>query len=260
MSVEVIPYVPRSMAHPDGAKLCAKHLKDKGLPSVAGWLFITLTVDRSRFSCPLEAYEFLKPKLNYFIKQMTRAGFLKSGQYIKKLEFHVDDEGWPHWHYVINERSYIHYSMINRWWPYGMTDVRRISDNDYEFEYLLKYVCKDGSLPDWLLDNYKRVRFIQTWGIFDQTEREVSEPSEDSREEPLLREKLKRWSKKATFITRNNQERVIGIQTCDLKLNFDLIWEYFVHQRDDIQTLWKKVLLNRAEQFGHFLKLKPIEI
>lgn len=255
----VVPYVPRTMLLPEGAKLCARHLKAKGMPSMVGWLFITLTIDRALFDSPHEAYEELKPKLNYFMKQMRRAGFNKSRRYIKKLEFHADEEGWPHWHLVVEERSFVHFSLVNKWWPHGMTDIRRVDERDQEFDYLFKYICKDGSIPDWILDNYKRVRFLQTWGIFESEEgsdKKHKDAEERSREEPLLREKLRRWSRKTTIVEYRHGE-VISVTTQKLIIPFEVLWGHMI-DREDIATYWQKILFTEDQliELGYYLKTK----
>jgi len=258
--IQAVPYVPRSMAHPQGVKLCHAHLVSKGLPSMSGWLFVTLTVDRSQFDSPRQCYDEVRKKhLAYFKKQLRRAGFNKSRSMLQKLEFHADDEGWPHWHLVVKESRFIDFKLLNKWWTLGHTDIRRVKKSDREFDYLFKYVCKDGSLPSWLLNNYKRVRFIQTWGIFESQETPQSLDSDcEPRDEEVLREKIKKWSKKTTLWTRLTSGELVSVYTVDLLINFMLVHNHFVG-RDDIKTYSDKIILPASDYLGAFVKTKIID-
>ena len=142
-------FVPRSWFHPKGVYKVVERLKDR-LPNVNGSLFATFTLDRTYFQMneigPSEAFDLSRShirkvfyKLRKGIKWEDKLYKIQS-PYCTKVEFHDDEEGWPHFHIIWLTKRFIPAELIASLWGYGRTNVKRITNT--EFNYLLK----DGSI------------------------------------------------------------------------------------------------------------------
>jgi hypothetical protein len=253
------PYVPRSMAHPEGHKLVRKHMEKRGLPDITGWLFITCTVDRHRYSSPHEAYEDIKSKLKDGIKKLRYHGY-KCKRWIRALEFHEDDEGWPHWHWVIDERRFIPWQLLNKCFPWGYTDIERIRDGSEVLHYVFKYITKSGTLPGWILDNYKRLRFIQTSGVFEKVEDPEVEledegkmPDGEPLQEPILREKIKRWNMKVTVVREMGEGKKPIVRVLKLRCSYMEMW-LIMRAIEDYPVYHENIYMETPQWLGEFLE------
>ena len=258
---QVRPYVPRSFAHPEGYKLCRKEMERRGLPDFTGWLFVTNTVDRERYSSPHEAYEDIKGKLKDGIKKLRYHGY-KVKRWVRAMEFHEDDEGWPHWHWVLDERRFIPWQLLNKCFPWGYTDIERIKDGGAVAGYMFKYITKSGTLPDWILDNYKRIRFIQTSGVFESDVQVFVDSEQDAGysalddadkvEEPVLREKIRRWDMKAIIVQERPNEKPI-VRTIKLNCSYLDMW-LIMRQIEEVPAYWQNIYLERPDHIGQFIE------
>lgn len=178
------------------------------LPDVSRCLFMTFTVNPELFACPKTAFCTARSKLRRVFFRL-RKGVTWEGKhyqitapYCVKVEFHQN--GWAHFHVVFLTRNYVPGELITHLWDLGRTDVRRI--NGSKFHYLLKYVTKGGSLPEWVL-GFNRLRIWQaTKGFYRElpTVEETEEPSAGKRAfrkrgSCTLGERLERWSRTAVL-------------------------------------------------------------
>jgi len=156
-------YCPASWHHPQGIHKVLRRLVPR-LPDVAGALFVTLTHDRLQFAGPGAAFDHGRPHIRKVMDRL-RKGVEWEGKryqidaaYCVKLEFHDDEEGWPHYHLIILTRRFLPVELLYELWGLGLCHVRRI-DNDH-FRYLLKYVTKRGEYPPWAMMR-QRLRIFQ---------------------------------------------------------------------------------------------------
>lgn len=161
-TIEVSPYVPCNWYSERGAQKKLSLLKKKGLPSFKDWRFLTLTVDGEKFKSAQSAYEYIKPRMRYFIREVKK--YLKIDQldYMWKLEF--QENGMPHWHMLINYKKPICVSTLFQLWGFGYVDIERCKTKG--LPYILKYISKSNEgLPSWF-KQYSRPRVFQSSGIF----------------------------------------------------------------------------------------------
>ena len=197
-SIEVVPYQPANWYSEIGAQKKLYQLEKKGLPNFYNWRFITLTVDPLKFKSAESSYEYIKPRMRYFIRALKSFLEIDSLQYSWKLEF--QENGMPHWHMLLNYKKPICVKALTKLWGYGRIDIKRCKDEF--FPYTFKYCTKsiDG-LPKWFL-KYSRPRLFQSSGIFpkdsaesvnEENGEEESEPESSSPPE-TLGERLVRYS------------------------------------------------------------------
>lgn len=144
-----------------GVRAKRKRLERKGLPNFHNWRFITLTIDQTLFSTPLEAYLAASDHMRRFLYACRKAGLWSNkAKWCWKLEFQRN--GWPHWHLLVEKRSRIDYKKLNELWNFGefATDVKRVNERgfSYNFKYAFKATEVEGEegvsqgAPDWFLD------------------------------------------------------------------------------------------------------------
>jgi hypothetical protein len=161
-------YIPTSWFHPKGVLKVLERYKDR-LPDVNRCLFVTFTLDRQFFMDqemgPGEAFDCSRHKIRKLFYKL-RQGVDWEGKtykidvpYCTKVEFHQDEERWPHFHVVWLTRKFIPAELISSIWKLGRTNVRRITNK--KFNYILKYVCKSGQAPSWVKKR-KIIRIFQT--------------------------------------------------------------------------------------------------
>jgi hypothetical protein len=156
-------YCAASWHHPQGIHKVLRRLVPR-LPDVAGALFVTLTHDRTQFAGPGSAFDNGRPHIRKVMDRL-RKGIEWEGKryqidapYCVKLEFHDDEEGWPHYHLIILTRRFVPVELLHELWGLGLCHVRRIKNDD--FHYLLKYVTKRGEYPPWAMTRH-RLRIFQ---------------------------------------------------------------------------------------------------
>lgn len=155
-------YVPESWFHPKGVYKVLKRYEDR-LPNLAGCLFATFTIDPKPFEdCgegPAEGYDITRDRIRRLFHRLRKGASWEGKRYriinpyCTKTEFH--QSGWPHYHVVWLTRSFVPSGLLAHLWRHGRVNVKRIQND--EFRYLLKYVCKGNSVPDWILQR-KRLR------------------------------------------------------------------------------------------------------
>ena len=212
-------YIPASWFHPLGIHKVLKRFWHR-LPDVAGSLFITLTIDPLDFSGPESAFKHSRKRIRKIFYAL-RKGVMWDGKvykikspYAVKLEFH--ENGWPHFHIVFLTKRFLPPDLVAHLWGFGRTDVRRIITE--EFHYLLKYVTKAQSLPDWIL-NKKRLRVFQPSRGFllpETDKKQPKEPKEDEQKVPAKRktttlgQRIVNWSRMAKIVGPTGFVRIIN--------------------------------------------------
>lgn len=156
------PFNPISWFHPRGIHRVLARLRPR-LPDVGGRLFLTFTVNPLLFADPAAAFEHSRQHLRRVFFRLRRGvewqgkTFVVDAPYCVKVEFHGNE--WAHFHAVFLTRRYVPGEVLTQLWGLGRTDVRRITNE--RFEYLLKYVTKDGGpLPEWVRSR-TRLRVFQ---------------------------------------------------------------------------------------------------
>src|ERR1700690_784576 len=161
-SFELHPYTSESWWTVGGARKKESRLRKAGLPNFASWRFVTLTIANRKISAQ-EAYVKGKDRIRRFLA-CFRAALGSSFLWCWKLEFHHDDEGYPHWHLLIEYRKRIPeelLGMVERWWGLGRINILRVEAQD--IGYLFKYVTKAAEdVPNWVGAHKGRIRVFQT--------------------------------------------------------------------------------------------------
>ncbi|MGB0412980.1 MAG: rolling circle replication-associated protein, partial [Coraliomargarita sp.] len=160
-------YVPCSWFHPKGIYKVLKRFWHR-LPNVSGCLFATFTIDREAMRRqgygPSEAFDITRDRVRKMFYELRKGVewegklYKIDAEYCTKVEFHDDEEGWPHFHVIWLTRRFVPAQMLSELWGFGRTNVKRIKNED--FHYLLKYVCKSGSIPEWV-QKRQRLRIFQ---------------------------------------------------------------------------------------------------
>ena len=199
---------PISWFHPKGIYRVLQRIKYR-LPNVGGSLFLTFTVDPSKFGSREEGFRNARDHLRQVFYRLRNGvewlgkTYKVDSPYCVKVEFHAN--GWAHFHVVFLTRRYLPGELVKCLWGLGRTDVRRISDG--KFRYLLKYVSKGGGLPEWVL-SLKRIRIWQTTQGFHrvteagpETDKLESEKGECApvkrRIHRTIGERIEKWKKSA---------------------------------------------------------------
>ena len=219
---------PSSWFHAKGIYRLLARLKPR-LPDVGGSLFLTFTVDPSKFASPGEAFSDARKHLRQVFFRLRNGvewlgkAYKIDAPYCVKVEFHAN--GWAHFHVVLLTRRYLPGVLVKCLWGLGRIDVRRISDG--KFKYLLKYVTKGGGLPEWVL-GLKRVRIWQTTQGFykaDVPKAEISEAEHEGtspipkkrRHLSTIGERIERWRKGALLQIGDEYHQIIlTAPFCDL--------------------------------------------
>lgn len=251
--IQVMPYRAKSYLCEGGGRLVHKDMVRRGMPTdFTGWLFVTLTLDREQFDHDPEAgYLAGKDRMRRFFEYLSRHGF-SFDRWIWKLEFHPDSPDWTHWHLLLDTRRFIPWEIIKRAWNLGGVDVERIENfghGEAIGRYEFKYVFKEGiGPPNWLL-KYKRIRFIQTKGIFPKQEKSKEERVEDKldrledeyqcgkdnrSEAPTIGQRLKGWARRITTVFETQEGKQVWAYelTISTESFFGRLWNLPHHLRD----------------------------
>ncbi len=199
-------HTPTSWHDPKGVVKVVQRLLPR-LPDVSGSLFHTYTLDRNLFSGPAAAFEIARDKFRKLYARL-RNGIKWEGKfyqidapYCVKVEFHEDEDGWPHFHVIYLTHRYIPSALLDHLWAFGRVNVKRITNDD--FHYLLKYVAKGVGYPEWVLSRH-RIRIFQSSRGFLKP-LEGPEPEAKGTKKKLkrasytIRERLERWARMGLF-------------------------------------------------------------
>lgn len=218
LSGTVSPYIPKSWFHPLGIFKVVADMMPR-LPDVTGSLFLTFTTNQTFFAGPESAYDYSRKRLRklfYALRQGVEwegKTYRMDAPYCVKVEFHKN--GWAHYHVIFLTKRHLPGALLNHLWGLGRTNVKRITNKD--FHYLLKYVCKGGEIPDWVLKR-TRIRIFQTSKGFYAIPRDKPKPeTEDGEDEApetdgkaktelTIGERIEQWKFRATFIVNSNEK------------------------------------------------------
>lgn len=206
---ELREYIPESWFHERGRHKVLKRLTPR-LPNVSGKLFLTFTVDPAHYSCPEAAFDHSRDRLCRIFHRLRRGvtwegkAYKIDSPYAIKHELHKG--GWAHYHAIFLTRSYLPKELLNHLWGLGFTHVRRISS--HKFRYLLKYVTKSGTLPDWVLDRNRLRIFQSSKGFLAPVERAPQTAKDDQSDEEgpkrpptTIGQRIELWKRKAILRT-----------------------------------------------------------
>ena len=213
MSAILRPYNPASWFHPKGIFKVLARLNPK-LPNVDGMLFLTFTFDQALFANPSLAFDHGRDRLRRIFYALRKGVEWEGKRYVidepycVKVEFHAN--GWAHFHVIFLTRRFLPGALLNELWGYGRTNVKRITDD--KFRYLLKYVTKAGTLPDWALQR-RRLRVFQSSRGFYTTATESKQPKKQSvslrrRRGGSIGQRIERWQRTALLQTGDQFEQV----------------------------------------------------
>ena len=242
MSTRIIKeFVPRSWFHPKGVYKVVERLKDR-LPNVNGSLFATFTLDRTYFQMneigPSEAFDLSRSHIRKVFYKL-RKGIIwedklykTQSPYCTKVEFHDDEEGWPHFHIIWLTKRFIPAELIASLWGYGRTNVKRITNT--EFNYLLKYVCKSDSVPSWVGEK-KLVRIFQSSkGFLKPIEKPKKEKNPNPIQRPkrtfqTIKERMEKYRKMALLIDERFSDRGKMYRQIELNDEFLILLDRLVY-------------------------------
>jgi hypothetical protein len=226
------PYGPHSWWHELGRGKMVRRLQARGFPSLFGWLFVTLTIDRERerFDCPAKAFERGRDRIRRAIARLRERHDIK--RYFVKFE--LTEAGWPHWHLGLDCRDFIENEHLESVWGLGFTKIKRVK-KPRDFKYLFKYVTKDTAgdgVPDWVMDYPKTIRVFQTSsGFFGDPKQAAPSVGQEKTERKVvtLRDKWLGWLKRG--VVRGRAVGGYGISV-NLKRSFT---DIFIEQTDNGQ-------------------------
>ncbi len=233
-------YVPCSWFHPIGIKKVLKRFWHR-LPNVANCLFATFTIDREAMRAkglsPSEAFDVTRDRVRKMFYELRQGVewegkiYKISSAYCTKVEFHADEEGWPHYHCIWLTRGFVPAKMLSELWGFGRTNIKRIQNED--FHYLLKYVCKSGQVPEWVQDR-ERMRIFQPSRGFllpDNKPKPEPKPKQDApeREKSTIRERLTKWEHMATVVTETAEGVIETVRQIQLAKPFKQTFDRLVY-------------------------------
>ena len=258
-------YIPTSWFHPKGVYKVNQRLKGR-LPNVNGCLFATLTLDRNYYIenwiNPNEAFEESRYKIRKVFYKL-RKGVNWEGKHFKikapycvKVEFHDDDEGWPHFHIIWKTKRFVPCDLIEKLWGLGRINVKRITNS--EFNYILKYVCKSGRIPNWV-KRRRQIRIFQSSKGFLQPldkKKPVSKPTTRLQQRTSnIRQRLNKWKNQGLVIRYDNSGQTSFKQVL-LKDEFRILLDRLVYSiaQDGRYLGDGKIKINKSGDYNQWIK------
>lgn len=233
-------FIPRSWFHPKGIFKVVARFAHR-LPNVSRCLFATFTIDRKAMQSkgygPSESFDITRDRIRKMFYKLRRGVkwngkvYRIDAEYCTKLEFHDDEEGWPHFHVIWLTRRFVPVELLEELWGYGFVNLRRIKNKD--FQYLLKYVCKGGQVPEWIHDR-QRIRIFQPSRGFmlpDEKSSSSSAPASDPkpRRVSTIGERLSKWAKLAVIVDEYGDGSRKRVRELPLWAPFNYIFDRLVY-------------------------------
>lgn len=112
-------------------------------------ILVTLTIDRSKFASPVEAWRYIKRQkcIPRSIADFYGAhGLSGNGAWISKME--LQRGGWPHWHCLLivpEDLQLPRKGAFDEFWEHGFSNVRWRGGS---VGYFTKYIVKDATPED----------------------------------------------------------------------------------------------------------------
>ena len=261
-------YIPRSWFHPKGVLKVVDRIKPH-LPDVNGSLFVTLTLNRQWFRTqqmgPSEAYDFARGhirkmffKLRHGISWEDKKYTIKSA-YCTKVEFHDDEEGWPHFHIIWLTKRYIPCDLLASLWGYGRINISRI--NNTKFNYILKYICKSGKVPNWVKTRNSVRIFQPSRGFLNKSispkKKSISTQQKSDRKPSTIGERVNAFGKTALVIDDRFINQPVHYRQIELKDKFHILLDRLVYSiaQDGRYLGDGKILIIEMEDFYPWIKL-----
>ena len=233
-------FVPCSWFHPKGIFKVLKRIWPR-LPNVAGCLFVTFTIDRAAMRAkgygPGEAFDETRQRIRKIYYKLRKGVHWKGkfyqikAPYCVKVEFHADEEGWPHFHVIWLTRRYVPAELVAALWGYGRTNVKRIQNDD--FHYLLKYVCKGMDLPEWVKDRNRLRIFQSSRGFLAPDPKAKPDKAPDENPEPRLQrtigERVTAWQRSGLLVTEDHAGNIISAREISLRDTFRNLFDHLVY-------------------------------
>jgi hypothetical protein len=194
---------------------------------------------------------------------MLRKGVNWEGKHFKikapycvKVEFHDDDEGWPHFHIIWKTKRFVPCDLIEKLWGLGRINVKRITNS--EFNYILKYVCKSGRIPTWV-KRRSQIRIFQSSKGFllplDKKKPVSKRTTSSLQRTSNIRQRLNKWKNQGLVISRDH----IGQTTYKevlLKDEFRILLDRLVYSiAQDGRYLGNgKIKINKLGDYNQWIK------
>ena len=180
--------------------------RDALRPILRRWkrrLTLTVTVGRERFSDPVDAWRFVGEGryLGRLMRKLAYRGLVDSKEWIRALEFHADQEGWPHWHIGV-PASFIDKHLCQKLWGLGnvwISSGKKWQSSDHALNYLTKYLMKPAEgYPAWVMDSRLNIRRFETSrGLMPGKKRKRSEGvAVEPRRKSVVRETVEKCKSK----------------------------------------------------------------
>ena len=215
-------YRPETWFSLEGARIKKRRMHLAGVPDMRDWRFITLTIGL-RSLTPREAYELGKDRMRRFLARLRKA-FGRTFRWCWKLEVHHDEDGYPHWHLLVDYRKKIPVELFERiaeWWGLGRIDIRRVESKDWE--YVFKYVSKGlEDLPEWVVRYKGRIRIFQTCAGF-YTKRRKREAKKQEPRTCMARVDLitrENWNARKAAIVTTSSDGLRRVRVVKLRFTF----------------------------------------
>lgn len=187
---------------------------------------------------PSEAFDITRDRIRKLFYELRNGvkwqgkTYTIDAEYCTKVEFHADEEGWPHFHVIWLTRRFVPAEMLADLWGHGRTNVKRITNKD--FHYLLKYVCKSGEVPEWVQDR-NRLRIFQPSRGFLLPNPDAKPPQKKSDEAPkkrtstTIRERLQKWEHLALMVVEEVETGIKTMRELNLWSSFNNIFDRLVY-------------------------------
>lgn len=186
-------------------------IEGKGLPSFKDWRFITVTLDQSKFTDALSGYLAATDHMRRFLYACRQEGLWRNtAKWCWKLEF--QENGWPHWHLLVEKRRWVDNAKIQELWGLGFSFTERV--NEVGFCYNFKYAFKPALVssengdsddfercaPDWFLDYQASKTVTVNW-----TDEDGQEQSKRV-SKPVTATRIRFWQTSRGFYTGRKKE------------------------------------------------------
>lgn len=199
-------YTPDSWFHDKGAFKAKKRVLSR-FPEISGNLLITLTVNPNLFKNPSSAFDYSRDRIRRVFYHLRKGVYWKgkfyqlNAPYWVKVEFHKNE--FSHFHIVFLTNRFLPGELINHLWKIGRTNIKRIDLKG--INYLLKYITKNGELPNWVKER-KRLRITQaSKGFYIELEQKKKESIDSIQKRQLkdnsltIGERMEKWKRIAVF-------------------------------------------------------------
>ncbi len=277
--IHIKKYEPACWYSEQGAyKLYNQFLK-KGLPNIAKWKFITLTIDPNKYYDEEHCYQVGNRHLRQFLYLLRKEyGYF---EFMKKVEFHKN--GYAHWHLLVSIKEKVDIAFVRKAWGKGRIDVEYVRKSHCQkaLDYLFKYACKSQDLPDWVLCK-KAFRFVAfsegfftnnfvecSHGVPSSTVEESNQGNKEAGRLKTIKERIENWERSAIISLRTAKAVLynrIGFKegctwTNFLRTALNLkIYNNAINAGQDLGVYLKEVFMSHLSHFVTFIDENLLEV